>query len=268
LLVRSFLKWPGGKLRLLWALEKILPPAECFVEPFVGAGSVFLNLDYPAYHLNDINQDLISLYTYLKTKPNKFIRESKAFFSGDYNHKEKYYHFRNRFNQSQDSYERALLFLYLNRHGYNGLCRYNQKGGYNVPFGSYVSPYFPEVELKHYVNKAKKVSLFQRDFSEIMYEAPKNSVIYCDPPYVPISKSANFTAYAGNSFDWEAHEKLAKCARDLSKRVSCVVISNHDLPAVRELYRGAKLIKLEVSRTLSCKTTNRNKVAELIAVFS
>ncbi len=117
------------------------------IEPFVGAGSVFLNTDYDHYLLADINPDLINLYNHLKDEPQRFIEDARALFQPEYNKKEVYLALRVEFNQCTDTYRRSLLFLYMNRHGFNGLCRYNKKGGFNVPFGSYKKPYFPEKEM-------------------------------------------------------------------------------------------------------------------------
>ena len=144
---RAFLKWAGGKYPLLDDIKRHLPEGECLIEPFVGAGSVFLNTDYSRYVLSDINSDLISLYTTVKDKTDDYVSEARLLFTAEHNQAEVYYQLREEFNQSRDEFRRALLFLYLNRHGYNGLCRYNLRGEFNVPFGRYKKPYFPETEL-------------------------------------------------------------------------------------------------------------------------
>ena len=148
---RAFLKWAGGKYRLTSEIRQCLPPSltsgACFVEPFVGAGSVFLNTDFERYLLADINPDLINLFNVVKADVNEYIRQTKALFlHPKANSKTFYYQQRQAFNQSNDQVERSVLFLYLNRFGFNGLCRYNQKLQYNVPFGRYKSHYFPETE--------------------------------------------------------------------------------------------------------------------------
>lgn len=125
---RAFLKWAGGKYSLVEEIAERLPAGRVLLEPFVGAGSVFLNTDYDAYVLNDINPDLIGLYNHLKLTPDRFIAESRKLFVTEHNHKAAYYRLRTQFNQTDTSFERALLFLFLNRHGFNGLCRYNKKG--------------------------------------------------------------------------------------------------------------------------------------------
>lgn len=152
---RAFLKWAGGKYPLLDDIKRHLPKGECLVEPFVGAGSVFLNTDFSRYILADINSDLISLYNIVKLRTDEYVQASRELFMPETNQAEVYYQLREEFNTCQDPFRRAVLFLYLNRYGYNGLCRYNLRGEFNVPFGRYKRPYFPEAELYHLQKKRR-----------------------------------------------------------------------------------------------------------------
>lgn len=266
---RAFLKWAGGKYGLSDVIAKMLPKGECLIEPFVGAGSVFLNTDYSKYILNDINQDLINLYKILQTKPDSFIIDAQAFFTEKFNQSEQYYQLRKEFNESKDTYFRSLVFLYMNRHGYNGLCRYNKSGGYNVPFGKYKRPYFPEAELNIFADKAQQATFVCEGYRKTFTRASADDVIYCDPPYVPLSKSANFTSYAGNGFGLDEQADLANAAEEVSSEKSTVVlISNHDTIWTRKIYEHANKIKsIEVARTISAKGDKRKKVAELMALY-
>ncbi len=124
---RAFLKWAGGKYGLVEDIQRHLPPARKLVEPFVGAGSVFLNTDYDHYLLADINPDLINLYNLLKERPEEYISEAKRWFVAENNRKEAYLSIRAEFNKTDDVMYRSLAFLYMNRFGFNGLCRYNKK---------------------------------------------------------------------------------------------------------------------------------------------
>lgn len=103
----------------------------------------------------DISSDLISLYNIVKLRTDEYVAEARKLFTLENNNPDVYYQFRAEFNQSRDPFRRALLFLYLNRHGYNGLCRYNLRGEFNVPFGRYKRPYFPQDELYHFAEKAQ-----------------------------------------------------------------------------------------------------------------
>lgn len=265
---RAFLKWAGGKYNLVDAIALQLPKAPLLVEPFVGAGSVFLNTDYPAYLLNDINADLINLYQLLQTKPAAFIADARSLFVQSSNEKSSYLSFREAFNQSSDSYQRSLMFLYLNRHGYNGLCRYNSSGKFNVPFGSYKKPYFPEAELWFFAEKAQKATFVCMDYNDLLQQVNSPAVVYCDPPYVPLSRTASFTSYAKNSFDLNDQAQLANLAEHCQSRGVSVVISNHDTTLTRKLYEKAKLTSIQVGRSISQKGATRGKVAELFALYN
>lgn len=265
---RAFLKWAGGKYNLVDAISLQLPKAPLLVEPFVGAGSVFLNTDYPEYLLNDINVDLIHLYQLLQTQPAKFVADARGLFVQSSNEKSSYLSFREEFNQSTDSYQRSLLFLYLNRHGYNGLCRYNSSGKFNVPFGSYKKPYFPEAELWFFAEKAQKAKFVCMGYNELMQQINSPAVVYCDPPYVPLSRTASFTSYAKNSFDLDDQAELANLAENCQSRGVSVVISNHDTTLTRKLYEKAELTSIQVGRSISQKGESRGKVAELFALYA
>ncbi|GLQ74508.1 Dam family site-specific DNA-(adenine-N6)-methyltransferase [Vibrio penaeicida] len=265
---RAFLKWAGGKYGLVEDIQRHLPPARKLIEPFVGAGSVFLNSDYDHYLLADINPDLINLYNLLKEEPEKYIEEAKRMFTPEHNRKEVYLDTRAQFNQTDDVLFRSVAFLYMNRFGFNGLCRYNKKGGFNVPFGSYKKPYFPEDELIFFSEKAKKATFVCEGYAETFSRARKGSVVYCDPPYAPLSTTANFTSYAGNGFSLDDQGELGEIAEKTAKQRGIpVLISNHDTALTRRLYKGAKLNVVKVKRTISRNGAGRNKVDELLALF-
>lgn len=264
---RAFLKWAGGKFGLMKEIKAHLPEADVLVEPFVGAGSVFLNTQYSAYHLNDINPDLINLYQLLKSKPDQIIADVERLMQESNNQAERYYALRDEFNQCNDIQRRSALFVYLNRHGYNGLCRYNRKGGYNVPFGRYKRPYFPQKEMWAFAEKAQLATFSCLSYQDVMRNAPANAVIYCDPPYAPISDTAKFTDYARVGFSLDDQHQLAVLAREAAAQGTSVLLSNHDTALTRELYRGAKLTKLHVSRTISRHGASRKKVGELLALY-
>ncbi|MGF1760215.1 adenine-specific DNA-methyltransferase [Photobacterium sagamiensis] len=265
---RAFLKWAGGKYSLVEEIQRHLPPARKLVEPFVGAGSVFLNTDFEQYLLADINPDLINLYNLLKEDPEKYVEDVRKLFTPEYNQKEAYLKIREEFNKTQDPYQRSLYFLYMNRHGFNGLCRYNKKGGFNVPFGSYKKPYFPEDEMYYFAEKAKRATFVCEGYHQTFSRARKGCVIYCDPPYAPLSTTANFTSYAGNGFSLDDQAALADTAeKAATERDIPVLISNHDTTLTRRLYHGAELSVVKVKRTISRNGAGRNKVDELLALF-
>lgn len=266
-----FLKWAGGKRKLVTFISQHLPfPTKRLIEPFAGSAAFGLALAAQAEKLwlNDVNADLINVYRHLQTHANAFIAASEALFRPETNNAETYYELRTTFNTTeQGSLHRAALFLYLNRHGYNGLCRYNDKGLFNVPFGRYVRPYFPEDELHAAARVLVCAKITQQDFAEVLATAGPGDVVYCDPPYVPLSATASFTAYAAGGFGPADHERLARAARSAAERGATVAISNHDTNFTRTLYANAKCYFRMVRRTISRDGANRNEVREVLAVY-
>jgi DNA adenine methylase len=264
---RAFLKWAGGKYNLVEAINQHLPATSCLVEPFVGAASVFLNTDYERYVLNDINADLIDMYRIIQSDAGNFIKFAREWFNPEWNDKARYIEIRQRFNLCTDPFERAQLFLYINRHCFNGLCRYNQSGQFNVPFGKYKKPYFPEAELWAFAEKAQRATFTCQSYQQVFAQLPAASAVYCDPPYVPLSKTASFTSYAKNSFGLDDQADLASLAEAAQQQGHAVLISNHDTSWTRKIYQGAELHTIQVGRSISQKGSTRGKVAELFALY-
>ena len=152
--MKPFLKWAGNKYRIIDRILNVLPAGNRLIEPFVGSGALFLNASFPAYQLSDANEDLIELYHQLQLGGQTFIDYCGTFFKLEYNVAEVFYDFRVQFNTTNDLRHKAALFLYLNKHCFNGLCRYNQRGAYNVPFGRYKKPYFPAKEMGYFYQRA------------------------------------------------------------------------------------------------------------------
>jgi DNA adenine methylase len=266
-LVRPFLKWAGNKYQIVRQIKEVLPSGRRLIEPFVGSGAVFLNTDYSTYLLADANPDLISLYKILQEEGTRFVEYCRTFFRPENNTGETFYVLRTRFNTTPDRREKAALFVYLNRHCYNGLCRYNNSGGFNVPFGKYRKPYFPENEMAYFYERSQKATFCHTDFGETMESAQVGDVVYCDPPYVPLSATSNFTSYSADRFASDEQLRLARMAERLAHRGIPVVISNHYTEFTRQAYSQASISTFSVQRYISCDGANRNKVEELLAVF-
>jgi DNA adenine methylase len=266
--MKPFLKWAGNKFQIVNRIKEVLPSGERLIEPFVGSGALFLNTDYQTYLLADTNQDLVNLFLCLQTDGEDFIEYAKSFFTPENNEKETFYQFRRDFNASEDIRYKSALFLYMNKHGFNGLCRYNSKGKFNVPFGRYNKPYFPEKEMFYFAEKAKNAEFQIADFTDTMDKAEPGDVVYCDPPYVPLSDTAYFTNYSSGGFGIGEQEELARQAMKLAARGITVVLSNHDTEFTRLTYSSAKIISFDVQRYISCDGNNRNKAPEILAVFT
>lgn len=264
---RAFLKWAGGKYRLIEQIKTHLPDGNQLIEPFVGAGSIFLNTNYNRYLLADINSDLIQLYQCVQKNTADFVTETKKLFTPQYNDPEAYYELRQYFNQSQDIMERSVLFLYLNRHGYNGLCRYNRSGEFNVPFGRYQKVYFPEKEILFFAEHAQRATFVCASYEEAMQQASAGSVVYCDPPYQPLPNKPSFTQYHSTKFNFPEQEALALLAMKLAQQAIPVLISNHDTPITRDLYQVAELYSVSTRRLISASVSQRKAINELLALF-
>ena len=265
---KPFLKWAGGKYRLASVIRAALPQGRRLIEPFVGSGAVFLNMDYSSYVLADANQHLIDLFQLIKYDGVEFIDYCQSFFNGDVNSELVFYQRRELFNSTDDIKLKSALFIYLNRHCFNGLCRYNAKGFFNVPFGRYKLPLFPRQEILAFYKKSQYASFSASDFVKTMEMAEKGDVIYCDPPYVPLSATASFTSYTHGGFGLEEQNQLAAMALKLSLKGIPVIISNHHTPFTLNAYKDARIELFDVQRFISSKAESRGKVSELLAIFS
>ena len=266
---RPFLKWAGAKTKLLHAISAAAPRgAQRCVEPFVGSGTVALNLGLSQNLLADTNHDLMSVYAILQQEGGTFIEACAPLFAPANNSKEAFHALRDEFNGTTDARRKAALFIFLNRHGYNGLCRYNTKGRLNVPFGRYEHPQFPRARMRTFHAFLQTCELQHADFRVVMTRTTAGDFVYCDPPYLPASDTANFTTYARDGFSARDHADLVQCCREASARGAWVVVSNHDTPVTRELYRDAdNFHELSVARRISCQSETRHHVRELLAVF-
>ena len=266
--MKSFLKWAGGKSKVVSQLKPLLRGGKRLVEPFVGSGALFLDSDYEEYLLCDTNSDLINLYLNLQKKGEELIKKTEMLFLPQNNTSDRYYEFRARFNAlSGDDIEKSALFIYLNRHAFNGLCRYNKKGAFNVPFGQYHRPRLPLESMMDFSTKARKAEFKCQDFRETFKSLRTDDVIYCDPPYIPLSETSSFTSYSKDKFDLSDHVDLANEAVQVKRQGLQCLISNHDLELTRELYSEAIIYELLVQRSIASRSESRQKISEIVAVF-
>ncbi|EDJ3200433.1 DNA methylase [Salmonella enterica subsp. enterica serovar Poona] len=265
---RPFLKWAGGKYSLLPELDRLIPAGKRLIEPFVGGGSVFLNSDkHERFLLADVNADLINLYQMLAVAPDSVIAEAiKAF--RHLNDAENYTAIREAFNTWQlNAIERAAAFLYLNRHCFNGLMRYNLDGFFNVGWGKYKAPYFPEKELMAFRKKSSACVFMNAGFERTLRLAGDGDVVYCDPPYEPMPGTAGFTSYASGGFSWDSQVALAESCVAAHRRGAKVFISNSTAPRVIELYErhGFTLHRVNARRSISSKGSTRETANDIVA---
>jgi DNA adenine methylase len=264
---KPFLKWAGSKFKIIENILLELPKGNQLIEPFAGSGAVFLNAQYDNYLVADSNPDLINLYKHIKTHGQDFCEYAKELFTPETNNQEVFYEFRNEFNTTKNIERKSALFIYLNRHCFNGLFRCNSKGHFNVPFGKYSNPAFPYLDIMSFHKKSQNVEFQISDFLHTMDQATEGSVVYCDPPYAPLTETSNFSDYTLGGFNLHDQLLLAKKAQELWAKGIPVIISNHDTPFTREIYQGSKIVAFDVQRFISSKAANRKKAAELIACY-
>lgn len=267
---RPFLKWAGGKYSLLPDLYQLIPSGMRLIEPFVGGGSVFLNSDkHACFLLADVNTDLINLYQMLAVVPGAVIRHARVMFDR-LNNAESYTALRDEFNaQVMDGPERAAAFLFLNRHCFNGLIRYNRNNQFNVGWGKYPSPYFPLDEINAFTEMAHNCVFMAAGFRRTLALAGEGDVVYCDPPYEPMPGTAGFTNYAAGGFTWDDHIALAECCVAAHQRGARIVIGNSTAPRVVDLYSqyGFEIHHISARRSISSKGSTRETAKDLVAIL-
>jgi len=267
---RPFLKWAGGKYSLLPELDRLIPAGQRLIEPFVGGGSVFLNSDkHATFLLADVNSDLINLYQMLSVVPELVTEWARRMFVA-MNDEESFNAVRQEFNaQLMAAPERAAAFMYLNRHCFNGLIRYNRDGQFNVGYGKYRSPYFPEEEIKAFSGMAHNCVFMNAGYRRTLSLAGEGDVVYCDPPYEPLPGTAGFTNYAAGGFTFDDQRELARCCVAAHQRGARIVISNSTAPRIVELYEqhGFELNYVSARRAISSKASTRAIASDIVAVL-
>ena len=265
---KPFLKWAGGKFRIADKVIASLPRGKRLVEPFVGSGAIFLNAGFESNFVADANKHLIDLFNHLKAERKEFVDFSKSYFTTENNTENNYYRFRDQFNATTDTRIKSALFIYLNRHCFNGLCRYNAKGGFNVPFGRYSKPYFPEAEMLSFSKIAQNTLFVYQDFRTTMSGCNEGDVVYCDPPYAPLTSTGSFSDYTTAGFSELDQRDLALSAQKLKLNNVAVSVSNHDTIFTREIYHGASIQAFNVQRFIASASKNRIAAPELIASYA
>ncbi|EIF7431676.1 Dam family site-specific DNA-(adenine-N6)-methyltransferase [Escherichia coli] len=266
---RSIFKWAGGKFGVLEQIFRYLPEGKRLIEPFVGGGAVFMNAGYQENLLNDVNADLINFYKTLQREAHSLITLAHRFFQ-DYNTQEGYLAVRNAFNkQVYDDLHRAAAFLFLNRHCFNGLTRYNQAGEFNVGYGKYKTPYFPLQEMEAFLGAEGWSEFVCGDFAAVIEAAGEGDVIFCDPPYEPLPNTEGFTNYSGHDFKFEEQKRLVSLLTDAHRRGAKVLITNSGAPNIRELYHdsGFRVEPLFARRSVSCKGDTRGVAHDVLGIL-
>ncbi len=272
-----FVKWAGGKGQLLSQFQPHFPARfERYIEPFVGGGAVFFHL-YSRRRLAgkevvliDHVEDLINCYRVVQSQVEALIEELEHHephkLDADYYYAIRAWDRHPDYLQRSDV-ERAARFLFLNRTCYNGLYRVNRKGQFNVPFGRHNNPTVCNAGNLRAASRALQgVTLALGDFSRCLEWAAPGDLIYLDPPYHPLSDTANFTSYTSAAFDVEDQRRLADLFRKLDGRGCQVMLSNSSTPLIRELYRGYEQVEVRAIRAISSRGDGREAIPELLVL--
>lgn len=268
--VRPFLKWVGGKRRVLHALMPHIPDGvRTYHEPFVGGGALFFALaarERPPQGavLSDMNHRLVRTYRGLKNQIAEVLDRLSVHEAAHC--KEHYYETRaTDVDRERSDAAVAAWMIYLNKTGFNGLYRVNRKGGFNVPIGSYTNPVIRDVSNLMNVHRVlQTVEIRHGDFKDSFFKAQAGDVVYFDPPYIPLSKTASFTAYTRHGFGPDQQVELRDLALELKRRGVHVILSNHDCPEIRELYAEFDVTQVMVGRAINSKASKRGAVAEVV----
>ncbi|MDE9536293.1 Dam family site-specific DNA-(adenine-N6)-methyltransferase [Xenorhabdus bovienii] len=267
---KTILKWAGSKVRVMNKLLPHLPAGKRLVEPFAGSCAVMMNTDYPAYLVADINADLINLYAEILSfgvDIDWYVNWLKLGFYGD-NSRKMYNIKRDAFNGKTFYLTQAskpAYFLYLNRHCYNGLCRYNLSGEFNTSYGKYKNVYFPEKEIRAFSEKAQRAEITCLDWQDTLTLVDYGDVVYCDPPY--LTKNGAFTQYHSSAFTPADHELLAVILHTLNDELGVPVTVSNSIDA-KALYAdlGFTVHEIDALRTIAANG-NRQPAKEIIAVL-
>ncbi len=265
-------KWAGGKSQLLGEIIPRVPEDfGTYHEPFLGGGAVYFGLLPTRAHICDLNRGLVNVYRVVRDCPGEFLglaRELEA----DYNaasleaQEQKYYELRNRFNEEPPlTVRHAVLFVFLNKAGFNGLYRENRAGKFNVPWGKRSSVALASPDNTYRVSAALGVAdLNHGSFEMVLDHAKSGDFVYFDPPYVPVEGSPSFTSYQATGFSLQDQQRLAEVVSALADRGVKVMLSNSDTAVVRDLYGSWNYEVVMARRNINSRGGGRGTVAEAL----
>lgn len=279
-MAKPFVKWVGGKRQLMDALRAHLPGGPIpwtgtYFEPFLGGGAAFfafqgLGLVKKAV-LNDYNAELVNLYRTVASTPASLAQNIKdpRFANTLENHAlVRAWDRVAGWEQTHSALERATRFLFLNRTSFNGLWRVNSKGQFNVPFGHFKKPGFPDAaQLADAASALRSAVVLNGDFEDACKDAGAGDFVYLDPPYIPLNASASFTSYTDQGFEEDMQIRLARVCDDLTRRGVLWMLSNSSAPRAIEIFgkcTNAEVHIVHASRSINSNGQGRGKVPEIL----
>lgn len=267
-----FIKWVGGKRQLLHDINSIMPSHfNRYFEPFVGGGAVFLNLTPQHATINDFNPELVNTWQVVQTAPQQLLETLRI--HQENNSKDYYLNLRSADRdgrlQKMTAVERAARFIYMNKTGFNGLWRVNQKGQNNVPYGRYKNPkiYDDRIETVADYLQNNDIEILNGDYRDAVKGAKQDDFVYFDPPYIPVNLTSSFTSYTENGFGLQQQTELRDVFAELTQRGVQVMLSNSDVPLIEELYgslENTQIRHVTARRTINSVASKRGKVGEVL----
>ena len=269
-LVTPFLKWVGGKRQLMPTIVTHLPKninELTYVEPFIGGGAVLFHLQPKNAIINDFNEELINVYEVIKNNLDELIEDLKK-------HKNEHDYFyeirsldRNDNFKNLSKVERASRVIYLNKTCYNGLYRVNNAGEFNSPFGRYKNPNIVNEPTLKAVSKylnSNNIMIKNGDYNDVLKTLDKNSFVYLDPPYHPISESSNFTGYIQGGWDAFDQIRLREVCDELNAKGIKFLLSNSSAQLIKDQYTKYKIENFKANRTINSNGANRGEIDEIL----
>lgn len=262
--IAPFVKWAGGKRQLLPQIKERLPEKyNNFYEPFVGGGAVTFELLPENALINDINKALINTYLQIRDVPEEFLREVHKLDEEMWEDGKEYYyslreHYNDKLMKTEFDVELAALFVFINKHCFNGLYRVNGKGLFNVPYNNSRRLSVEDNSIMEISEYLKTVTIIDGDFEVACKKAKKKDFIFIDSPYAPLNPTS-FESYTKEGFDVESHKRLAKLFDELTQRGCYCMLTNHNTDFINELYggKGYKIDVVSVKRMINSDASNR-----------
>ena len=272
--IAPFVKWAGGKRQLLSQIKERMPEKyNNYYEPFVGGGAVLFGLSPNHASINDINSALINTYKTIRNTPDKFLEAVRKLDSEIWEDGKKYYYsLRERYNDKlmlgEYDVELAALFVFINKHCFNGLYRVSGKGLFNVPYNNSCRTSVDESLIKNVSKYLQHISITAGDFEIACLNADKGDFIFLDSPYAPLNPTS-FESYTKEGFDIESHRRLAKLYDELSARGCYCMLTNHNTDLIHTLYdnKGYKLDVVNVKRMINSDASNRTGTEVIICNY-
>lgn len=265
---KPVVKWAGGKSSLLQQLIPLLPSNfSNYIEPFLGGGAVFLSLN-PSKNaiLGEFNPEIYNLYCVVRDCCDELMRRLDSF-EQQYS-KQFYYDLRSM--ESGDAVMRAARTVFLNKTGFNGLYRQNSRGQFNVPFGHRLkcpALYSPD-NLTAVARRLKSAQLCNQDFASVIAQASAGDLVYCDPPYEPLSKTSSFNSYTQSGFSQSEQIRLREACEQAVAGGATVAVSNSAADFILELYGRWPIHRIKARRAINSNASSRGAIDEILVVMS